>query len=180
MVLALAVDALVAQDHREEARLAELATTTGIEATSIAVLYFEDLSRGGDLQYVTDGLTESLIEQLSDIRSLDVVSRNAVAPYRGADVSPDSVARALSVGTLIRGSVEPNGEDLRITVRLVDGLSGADIERQVLEIPAGRFLAARDTLAENVGRILRRRLGEEVRLRERRAGTGSDEAWSQV
>jgi serine/threonine-protein kinase len=180
MVLALIVVTLVVRDHREEARLAELATSTGIEATSIGVLYFEDLSRDGDLQYVTDGLTESLIDQLSDIRSLDVVSRNAVAPYRGVDVSPDSVARALRVGTLIRGSVEPNGEDLRITVRLVDGLSGADIERQVLAIPAGRFLAASDTLAQNVGRILRRRLGEEVRLRERREGTESDEAWSQV
>ncbi|MEJ2207087.1 MAG: hypothetical protein P8170_23650 [Gemmatimonadota bacterium] len=180
IVLALVVVALVVQDHREEVRLAELATATGVEPTSIAVLYFEDLSRGGDLQYVGDGLTESLIDQLSEIRSLDVVSRNGVAPYRGADVSPDSVARALRVGTLIRGSVEPNGEDFRVTVRLVDGLSGADIERQVLEIPAGQFLAARDSLAQNVGRILRRRLGEEVRLRERREATSSDEAWSQV
>ena len=178
LVLALVAAGLVVRNHREEARLAELATATGIEATSIAVLYFEDLSPGGDLEYVADGLTESLIEQLSEIRSLDVVSRNGVAPYRGADVSPDS--RALSVGSLIRGSVEPDGDDLRITVRLVDGLSGADIERRVLEIPSGQFLAARDTLAENVGRILRRRLGEEVRLRERREGTGSDEAWSQV
>lgn len=178
--LALVVVALVVRHDREQARLAELATSTGIEPTSIAVLYFEDLSRGGDLQYVADGLTESLIGQLSEIRSLDVVSRNGVAPYRGADVPPDSVARALRVGTLIRGSVEPNGEDFRITVRLVDGLSGADIERHVLAIPAGQFLAARDSLAENVGRILRRRLGEEVRLRERREGTRSDEAWSQV
>ncbi len=180
MVLALVAVGLVVRNQREQSRLAELAMATGIEATSIAVLYFEDLSRGGDLQYVADGLTESLINQLSEIRSLDVVSRNGVAPYRGADVSPDSVARALSVGTLIRGSVEPNGEDFRITVRLVDGLSGADIERQVLEIPSGSFLAAGDTLAENVGRILRRRLGEEVRLRQRREGTASDEAWSQV
>ncbi len=180
VVLALATVVLVVRDQREETRLAEMATATGIEATSVAVLYFEDLSPGGDLEYVADGLTESLIDQLSEIRSLDVVSRNGVAPYRGADVAPDSVARALKVGSLIRGSVEPDGDDLRITVRLVDGLSGADIERRVLEIPSGQFLAARDSLAENVGRILRRRLGEEIRLRERREGTEIDEAWSQV
>jgi TolB-like protein len=168
------------RDHREDSRLAEMAAATGIDATSIAVLYFEDLSPSGDLEYVADGLTESLIDQMSEIRSLDVVSRNGVAPYRGTDVAPDSVARALKVGSLIRGSVEPDGDDLRITVRLVDGLSGADIERSVLEIPAGQFLAAQDSLAENVGRILRRRLGEEIRLRERREGTESDEAWSQV
>jgi serine/threonine-protein kinase len=179
-VLALATVGLVVRNHREELRLQELAAASGVEATSIAVLYFEDLSPSGDLDYVAEGLTESLIEQMSEIRSLDVVSRNGVAPYRNADVAPDSVARALSVGSLIRGSVEPDGGDLRITVRLVDGLSGADIERRVLEIPSGQFLAAQDSLAENVGRILRRRLGEEIRLRERRQGTESDEAWSQV
>jgi serine/threonine-protein kinase len=179
-VLALATVWLVVRDHREEGRLAELATASGIEASSIAVLYFEDLSPNGDLEYVADGLTESLIDQMSEVRSLDVVSRNGVAPYRGTDVAPDSVARALEVGSLIRGSVEPDGEDLRITIRLVDGLSGADIERSVLEIPAGQFLAAQDSVAENAGRILRRRLGEEIRLRERREGTSSDEAWSQV
>jgi serine/threonine-protein kinase len=180
VVLALATVALVVRNHREETRLAEIAAASGIESTSIAVLYFEDLSPGGELEYVADGLTESLIDQLSEVRSLDVVSRNGVARYRGADVTPDSVARALKVGSLIRGSVEPDGDDLRITVRLVDGLSGADIERRVLEIPFGQFLAARDSLAEHVGRILRRRLGEEVRVREIREGTESDEAWSQV
>lgn len=180
LVLALVTVGLVVRNYREEARLTELAAASGVEATSIAVLYFEDLSTGGQLEYVADGLTESLIDQLSEVRSLDVVSRNGVAPYRGIDVTPDSVARALSVGSLIRGSVEPDGDDLRITVRLVDGLSGADIERRVLEIPSGQFLAARDSLAESVGRILRRRLGEEVRLRETREASGSDEAWSYV
>nr|MDP2483502.1 hypothetical protein [Candidatus Palauibacterales bacterium] len=180
VVLALATAALVVRNQRQENRLADIAASSGIDETGIAVLYFEDLSPGGTLDYVADGLTESLIDQLSEVRSLDVVSRNGVAQYRGTNVTPDSVARALKVGSLIRGSVEPDGEDLRITVRLVDGLSGADIERRVLEIPSGQFLAARDSVAENVGRILRRRLGEEVRLRERREGTESDAAWSEV
>jgi serine/threonine-protein kinase len=179
-VLALVTVALVVRDHREDTRLAERAAASGVEATSIAVLYFEDLSPGGALEYVADGLTEALIDQLSAIRSLDVVSRNGVAPFRGTSISPDSVARALKVGSLIRGSVEPDGDDLRITARLVDGLSGADLERRVLEIPSGQFLAARDSLAEYVGRTLRQRLGEEVRLRERRAGTTSDRAWSEA
>ena len=179
LVLALATAGLVVRNHQEEVRLQELAAASGIDATSIAVLYFEDLSRG-ELRPVADGLTESLIDQLSDVRSLDLVSRNAVAPYRDTNVSLDSIARALEVGSLIRGSVEPDGDELVITVRLVDGLSGADIERRLLQVPAGQFLVARDSLAENVARILRRRLGEEVRLRESRAATRSDEAWSLV
>jgi serine/threonine-protein kinase len=179
VILALATVALVVRNHQEETRLEELAATTGIEPTSIAVLYFDDLS-GGDLEPVADGLTESLISQLAGVRSLDLVSRNAVAQYRGLDVSPDSIARALEVGSLIRGSVESDGDELVITARLVDGLSGADIERRVLRVPQGQFLAARDSLAENVARILRRRLGEEIRLRESREATDSDQAWSLV
>jgi len=180
VVLALATVSLVVRNQREDDRLAEMAATSGIDDTGIAVLYFEDLSSDGGLEHVADGLTESLISQLAEVRSLDVVSANGVAPYRGSGVTPDSVARALKVGSLIRGSVEPDGDDLRITVRLVDGLSGADIERRVLDVPSGQFLAAQDSLAENVARILRRRLGEEVRLRERREGTQSDRAWSEI
>jgi serine/threonine-protein kinase len=179
LVLALATVSFVVRNHREELRLQELAAASGVDATSIAVLYFEDLSRG-ELEPVADGLTESLIDQLSEVRSLDVVSRNGVRPYRGTDVDPDSIARALSVGTVIRGSVEQDGDELVITARLVDGLSGADVDRRVFEIPAGLFLAARDSLAENVARLLRRGLGEEVRLRETRGDTDSDEAWSLV
>ncbi|MCG6955571.1 MAG: hypothetical protein LJF04_06220, partial [Gemmatimonadetes bacterium] len=61
---------------------------------------------------------------------------------------------------------------------LVDGFSGADIDRAAIEIPAGRFLAARDSLAGNVSRLLRRRLGEDVQLRELKFGTTSVDAWS--
>ncbi len=178
-VMAIATIVVVLRSHREAARLAEAAASSGLEANSIAVLYFDDLSRG-DLEPVADGLTESLIGKLSGVRSLDVVSRNGVLPFRGADVTPDSVARTLKGGSLIRGSVEQDGDDLVITARLVDGLSGADIERRVFELPAGEFLAAQDSLAENVARILRRRLGEEIRLRETREATESDQAWSHV
>jgi TolB-like protein len=178
-VVAVVAIGVVVRNQREADRLAEAAAASGLEATSIAVLYFEDLS-GGELEYVADGLTESLIDQLAGVRSLDVVSRNGVAPFRDADVAPDSVARALKVGSLIRGSVEPHGDELVITVRLADGLSGADIERRVFELPAGQFLVARDSLANNVARLLRRGLGEEVRLRETRGDTESNEAWSLV
>jgi len=179
-VLALLVSVLVFQRERTAEAQVAAAVSSGLDQSRIAVLYFEDLSSDGSLEYVADGLTESLIQQLSEVRSLDVVSRNGVAPFRETSITPDSLARILDVGTLIRGSVESSGDDLRITTRLVDGASGADIERRLIEIPSGQFLAARDSVAEGVGLILRERLGEEVRLRQRMAGTTSDEAWSFV
>jgi len=177
-VLALATGAYVFTSQRQAAELAAAAASSGLEANSLAVLYFEDLSSGGELAYVADGITEALIDQLSQVRSLAVISKNGVAAYRDADVTVDSIARALEVGSIIRGSVEQAGNDLRVTTRLVDGFSGADIERSTIEMPAGDFLAARDSVAESVSRLLRQRLGEEVALRERQAGTDNVEAWS--
>jgi serine/threonine-protein kinase len=180
VVLALTTAWFVFQGQRRATELAAASASSGLSASSIAVLYFLDLSPSEELSYVADGLTEALIDQLSGVRSLDVVSRNGVLPYRDADVTPDSIARALGVGSLIRGSVEKEGDQLRITTQLVDGLSGAVIERRTFAIPAGQFLAARDSLALTVSEVLRQRIGEEVRLRERRAGTQIDEAWSLV
>lgn len=180
VVAALATSAYVFTSHRKAAALAAAAASSGLEANRLAVLYFDDLSSGGELDYVADGLTEALIDRLSGVRSLDVISQNGVEPYRGADITVDSIARALDVGSVIRGSVEQTGDRLRVTTRLVDGFSGADIARTTLEIPAGDFLAARDSVAESVSRLLRQRLGDEVRLRQRQAGTANVEAWSLV
>src|SRR5438034_408472 len=69
----------------------------------------------------------------------------------------------------------------RVTVRLVDGYSGADLlRRATFEQPSANLLQIRDSLAGEVARVLRERLGEEVRLREERAGTRSTEAWTRV
>lgn len=154
--------------------------STGPAASSIAVLYFDDLSPDGSLEYVAAGFTEGLIDKLSRVPGLSVVSRNGVARYRGTDVSRDSIARVLDAGSLVAGSVERVGDRLRVTVRLVDGLSGADLERRSFDLPAERVLAVQDTLADNVAIFLRQRLGDEVNLRRRRGGTSSDAAWTLV
>lgn len=156
-------------------------STGELDPRRIAVLYFEDSSADEELSFLADGLTEGLIDQLSQVRALDVVSRNGVAQFRDADVSRDSIARALDVGTLILGSVEPVGNDrLRVTTRLVDGGSGADFGRASFEVPQGAVLAVRDSVTRDISRSLRARVGEEIRLRERRSGTSSVEAWMLV
>src|SRR5256885_7687708 len=155
----------------------------GLDPRRIAVLYFEDLSRDTSLAYLADGFTEALIDELAHVRSLDVISRNGVALFRAAKVSRDSLARALAAGTVVEGSVEPTGARgvrVRVTVRLVDGASGAEIRRQAFELPTAEPLAMRDSLAHQASRFLRERLGEDIRLREERSGTGSVEAWTLV
>src|SRR3989475_147946 len=101
----------------------------GLDPRRVAVLYFEPASSNTDLAYLADGLTEALIADLKRGVGLDVGSKNGVARYRNPEIPPDSVARALSVGTLVRGSVEEAGNRYRISVRLVEGSSGVDFRR---------------------------------------------------
>jgi serine/threonine-protein kinase len=179
-IVALAMIGVVTKSYLDEQNLIELASLSGLDESGVAVLYFEDYSPDAELGFVADGLTEALIGRLSQVRSLDVISTNGVAPFRGADVRADSVARVLGVAHIIQGSVEPRGDRLHVTTRLVDGLSGADIDRATFEIPQGEFLAAQDSLAENISRLLREQMGEEIRLREGRAGTRNADVWSLV
>jgi serine/threonine protein kinase/TolB-like protein len=151
--------------------------STGLDPRRIAVMYFEDDSKAHDLGYVADGLTEALITRLSAVSGLDVVSTNGAALFRGGGVAPDSIARALNAGTLVVGTVEPDGNKLRVSVRLKDG-TGTDFERASFEQPRGNPLALRDTLSMRVAEFLRRRLGTEVLLREQREGTSNADAWA--
>jgi TolB-like protein len=150
----------------------------GLDPRHVAVLYFEDQSPGKTLGYLADGLTESLIAELGRVRSLSVVSRNGAAQFRNADLPRDSVARLLQAGTLVAGSVEEAGPRLRVTVRLVDGGSGAEIRRQSFELPRDAVLGMRDSLVREAVGFLRERLGEEIRVRQELAQTHSVAAWT--
>jgi serine/threonine-protein kinase len=153
-------------------------TVADADGRAIAVLYFEDLSRDGAIAPVAEGLTEGLIDELARVPGLEVVSRNGVASFRCAPAPRDSIARALDVGTLVVGSVEPAGERLRVQLRLVDGVTGADFDRASVELPATDPLAVRDSVTVKVARLLRARLGEEFQLRRRRQTAPSGAAWT--
>ncbi len=83
-------------------------------------------------------------------------------------------------GRWCRGTSSRKEGRLRVTVRLVDGGSGADFERASFEQPAGNLLAVQDTLTQKVASLIRKRLGEEIRLREQRNRTRSVDAWALV
>lgn len=150
------------------------------DARHIAVLYFRDQSADGALRHVANGLTEELIDELSHVEALRVVSPSGVRPYRDAAVGPNSIARAFNVGSLVEGSVTTARGKVVVTVRLVDATTGLQIESTSLERrPGDLFLLQRD-LAEEVAHFLRRRIGQTIVLRERRAATGSVAAWEAV
>ncbi len=154
------------------------AASSQLNPKSIAVLYFKDLSSDGSQGHVADALTEGLISELSAVDGLQVISRNGAVQYRDATIGSDSIARALGTGSIIEGSVEPVGDSLQIIARLVDGNSGTDFERRQFKLPLSRLLSVRDSVISEAAALLRSRLGEEIRVRQSRAGTSSVDAWS--
>jgi serine/threonine-protein kinase len=148
------------------------------DANKLAVLYFSDASNGS-LQYLADGLTESLIDRLSNVAALDVKSRDAVRPFRGKTVSADSIARALGVGTIVRGIVDREGSKIGLTVRLVDA-SDAEIDRRKIDVDTANILKSQDTIAVQIANFLRERVGTDINLKEDRAAASNSQAWTLV
>src|SRR5690606_17628939 len=152
------------------------AAETGPDARRIAVMYFD--SRGGDsLQFLADGLTDALIGELSRVKPLEVISRNGVAPYKNAPAAPDSVGRALRVGTLVTGDVAQSGGMLRVNVSMIDAGSGELITSTRIEKPRSELFALQDSIAAEVSYVLRIRIGGQIERRASRAGTRNAQAW---
>jgi eukaryotic-like serine/threonine-protein kinase len=148
------------------------------DPTHVAVLYFDSESPDTALEWVANGLTEDLIDQLGQVEALNVISANGVRPYRDRPASPDSIARALSVGTLVTGTVAGSLDHPRVTVRLVEP-TGRQVDSKVIEATAGNVLALRGELTQQVSGFLRQRLGKEIKLRELRSA-GNPRAWVYV
>jgi len=150
----------------------------GLNLRRVAVLYFRDLSRAGDLGYLADGLTEALIDRVGEVGGLTVISRDGAAQVRDAEIPLDSIGTLLSAGILIDGSVERRGEIVRVGISLVDGDSGAELQRASVERPADDLLGLQDQLTDEVVDFLRGALGEEISVREARLGTTDVQAWT--
>ena len=132
----------------------------------IAVLYLDDDSRGGELQYLANGLTEMLIHELSQVDALDVVSRNGVKPYRQGTVPFDSMVAQLRVGSVVEGSVTRSADSVRVVVQLIDANTHSHLESRVVVRPLGDLIAVERAVSEEVSGFLRARLGAQVRRRE--------------
>jgi len=152
------------------------AVVAGPEARRLAVLYFADRSRDSSLGPLADGLTEGLTRSLSTAASYDVISAAGAARFRGSSLGVDSIARALRAGYLVRGEVEPEGDNVRVSVRL-DDASGVNLERASLAVPSANVLNARDTIVVIVGDLIRKQLGEQFQISQQRASTSSPESW---
>jgi TolB-like protein len=120
---------------------------------SIAVLPFTDLSPGHDQTHFCDGLAEELINALTRIRELRVLSRTAAFDHR-ADDDLRALGQKLGVDHILRGSVRKSGDRLRITVHLVETRHGHHILSEKFDREMGDIFALQEEIAEHAARAL--------------------------
>ena len=141
-------------------------------------MYFD--SRGGQdsIGYLADGLTEALIHELSEVKPLQVISRDGVAPYRNAAVHARQHRRGRSrSGTLVQGSVAGFGNRLRVSVSLVNAATGEEIGSKTLERPREEIFALQDDVAKEVASSFASAWGRKWRTGRAREGPGTPAAW---
>ena len=88
--------------------------------SEIAVLPFQNLSSGGPHAYFAGGLHEEILTQLAKVSALKVISRTSVMGYEGTSKPMKEIATELGVGSIVEGSVQVEGERLRVNVQLID------------------------------------------------------------
>jgi serine/threonine protein kinase/tetratricopeptide (TPR) repeat protein len=94
--------------------------TTRATIESIAVMPFVNESGNAEVEYLSDGMTETLIKSLSQLPNLAVKSRSAVFYYKGKETSPKKIGEELGVQAVLLGRVVQRGEDLKLNLELVN------------------------------------------------------------
>jgi TolB-like protein len=89
---------------------------------SIAVMPFVNASGNSDVEYLSDGMTETLISSLSQLPNLNVKPRSSVFRYKGKETDPQTVAKELNVEAVLNGRVVQRGQEIDLFVELVDGV----------------------------------------------------------
>lgn len=131
----------------------------GASRASVAVLYFDNLSRDSNDAFLAEGLTEEIIARLSQVASLRVASRHATLRYRGRRVrDPRQVGRDLGVRYVLDGTLRRAGERLRIVLAITDAAAGFNVWGQSYERRLDEIFSVEDTIAVQVAEALRGRL----------------------
>jgi TolB-like protein/Tfp pilus assembly protein PilF len=134
------------------------ASPTGLSEKSIAVLPFENQNRDPDTDYLCDGIPESIINSLSELPKLKVMSRNSVFHYKGKQTDAQAVGKELKVQTLLTGRVRQRGDGLTIGVELINAQDNSQVWGQQYNRKLADVFAVQEEIAKEISAKLRLKL----------------------
>ena len=122
---------------------------------SIAVLPFANLTADPDSEYFADGIAEDIINALTRIHSLDVVSRTSAFAFKGRNQDIRQIGKQLDVGNVLEGTVRRAGQRLRVNAQLIDVNSGYHLWSDRYDRELADVFAIQDEIADNIVSALR-------------------------
>jgi eukaryotic-like serine/threonine-protein kinase len=144
---------------------------------SIAVLPLANTAADPNAEWLSDGITESIINNLSQLPDLTVIARSSVFRYKGRDIDPQAAARELKVRAALTGRVVQRGDNLSISVELVDASNNRQIWGQQYNRKMSDLLAMQSEISREISEELRLRLTGEERKRVTKQYTANTEAY---
>ncbi len=156
---------------RRGAQLEQEASPDAQSGSSMAVLPFADMSQEKDQAYFCEGIADEIIDKLSRVKSLRVSSRTSSFQFRSGGADVREIGRRLRVASILDGSVRKSGDNLRITVQLVECDSGYQVWSERYDRKLHDVFAIQDEIAQSIVQALAVRLTprEEQSLRTRSA-----------
>ena len=124
----------------------------------VAVLPFANMSPDPNDEYFADGMTEELIDRLAQLKSLQVIARTSVMNYKKREKNVSEIAKELSVGSLVEGSVRKAGNRVRVTVQLISAETEAHLWSSHYDKNLDDIFAVQSEIAEKVAAELRTQL----------------------
>ncbi len=143
----------------------------------MAVLPFENATGDPGNEYLSDGISESLINKLSSLPGLRVISRTSAFAFKGKKLGPTEIGRALGVDALLLGSLAQRGASLAITAELVSVRDDRQLWGEKYSRRADDVLQVEGEIATTIARTLRRQLSGEEQEKLARGATADPEAY---
>jgi len=158
--------------------------TTPLEASPepwwrgrLAVLPFVNGSADANAEYLSDGITESLINSLSQLPHLKVMCRDSAFRYKGNETAAETVGRELGVRAVLKGRVTQRGDNLTISTELIDASDNSHIWGQQYSRKSADIFALQEKIAKEITKVLRLRLNSQEEKRLVKSYTANPEAY---
>jgi eukaryotic-like serine/threonine-protein kinase len=147
------------------------------EIRSIAVLPFLNTSGDPNLEYLSDGIAETLTGNLSQVQALHVMAFDSVYNYKGRHVDPRQIGRELGVSSVLEGSVAKIGDTLEVSTNLVDTSDDSELWGGHYREKATNILSLEDNISQEIMHAIRFRLNGEQQGRLLAHSTQNTEAY---
>jgi len=152
--------------------------TAAADRKSVAVLPFTNMSGDKEDEFFSDGITEDIIAQLSNIGELNVISRTSIMQYKNTNKNIRDIAKELNVATILEGSVRRADHQVRIVAQLIDAASDKHIWAQTYDKELTQIFAIQSDVARQIASALEAELSPREEERLAKQPTGNIDAYT--